>query len=330
MADVATAVGVSKMAVSLAMNGRPGVSEATRERIRRAAAEMGWEPDPAARVLAGGRADSVGLVLRRTVADLALDTFYMQLFAAVSGRLGASGASLALHVAADEASEDSTYRSLARRRSVDAVLVTDVALDDRRSSLLAELKMPTVALGGPGTAFATLHADELGPIRQVVEHLKDRGFERLIRVAGDFDFSYTSTRTEAFLSTASESGVDAGVVSSAAGAEAGRGVTREVLEAEPGRLAIVYENDLLALGGVEAIRIAGRRIPDDVGVVSWDGSALADAIRPRLTTIRRDIGALGSRAAEELLRTPSAPGSGFLLASGEDYSRPQLVVGETT
>src|SRR4051794_3290222 len=77
--DIAARAGVSTGAVSYALNGRPGVSEATRQRVLTVAEQLGWEPDSAARRLAGAQADAVGLVLpTRTAQSLGVAPWFME------------------------------------------------------------------------------------------------------------------------------------------------------------------------------------------------------------------------------------------------------------
>ncbi|UFU02712.1 LacI family transcriptional regulator [Ruania suaedae] len=328
IADVAAAAGVSKMTVSMTMNDRPGISAQTRGRVREAAAALGWEPDSTARRLAGAGAGAVGLVIRRPAHHVSADTFYMQLIAAMGSHLTSNGLALTLNVAESVAIEEEIYASFARRRSVDAVLVTDVAAEDPRAELLAGLGLPSVALGGPGTQFATLAADVSSVAEQIVDHLGDRGHRCLGRVATSPDFYYSRARSEAFAARAATRGLTVHVLEGAMTMAESEAMTGPLLES--GVTALVYDSDPLMLGGLAAARRSGRAVPEDVAVVSWDGSGLTPYLTPAPTLIRRDVAALGIGAAEALMaatRTP--PGPGFL-AEGRDLSLPTLQVGETT
>ncbi len=83
IADIARRAGVSKGAVSYALNGQPGVSEATRQRILAIAEEIGWNPNSAARALSGATANAVGLALCRPARILGIEPFYMELISGV-------------------------------------------------------------------------------------------------------------------------------------------------------------------------------------------------------------------------------------------------------
>src|ERR1700749_3471720 len=85
--DIAQRAGVTKAAVSFALNGQPGVSAATRERILAIAAEIGFEPSSAARALSDGRAGAVGLIIDRRARTLGSETFFMQLISGIQAEL---------------------------------------------------------------------------------------------------------------------------------------------------------------------------------------------------------------------------------------------------
>src|ERR1700683_4286566 len=87
MADISQRAGVTKAAVSFALNGQPGVSAATRERILAIAQEIGFQPNSAARALTGGKADVFGLVIARPARTLGIEPFFMQLISGIQAEL---------------------------------------------------------------------------------------------------------------------------------------------------------------------------------------------------------------------------------------------------
>ena len=96
IADIADKAGVSKGAVSFALNGRPGVSDATRARILQIAEQMSWRPHSAARALGASRVDSVGLVIARPARTLGVEPFFAHLLSGLQSGLSAQSISLQL------------------------------------------------------------------------------------------------------------------------------------------------------------------------------------------------------------------------------------------
>ena len=147
--EIARRSGVSKGAVSYALNNRPGVSAEARARILAVADQLGWAPNRTARLLSGSRTDSFGLVLARDPRTLASEPFYMEFVAGLESVLSTRSYALLLQVCVDLDSELATYRKWSSERRVDAVVVVDVRVDDPRLPLLTELELPALFVGDP-------------------------------------------------------------------------------------------------------------------------------------------------------------------------------------
>jgi len=147
--DIAKAAGVSKGAVSYALNGRPGVSDATRRRILDIAEQLGWAPSSAARSLSDGRAWAIGMVVDRPAKTLAAEPFFMQLIGGIQLELDGSPFSLLMRSAEDRDVETATYQRWHAERRVDGVLLVDLRRDDPRLPFVKELGLPAVVVGGP-------------------------------------------------------------------------------------------------------------------------------------------------------------------------------------
>src|SRR3954469_7791503 len=143
--DVARAAGVSKGAVSFALNDRPGLAPETRSRILQVAAELGWSPSQRARALSVSKALAVGLVVARAPEVLRADAFFPSFIAGLETVLSQHGSALLLQVA--EHGDQDAYRRLAGEGRVDGVFVPDMQVDDPRPALLEELGLPFVVVG---------------------------------------------------------------------------------------------------------------------------------------------------------------------------------------
>ncbi|MFF5778806.1 LacI family DNA-binding transcriptional regulator [Streptomyces virginiae] len=145
--DIARQAGVSESAVSFALNGRPGVSQDTRARIRRVAEELGWQPNSAARALSGERSGAVGLVLARPAHTLGVESFFLQLVSGIQEVLATARTALLFQVVEDIDAECAVYRRWWAERRVDGVLVVDPRTSDPRPALLGALGLPAVTIG---------------------------------------------------------------------------------------------------------------------------------------------------------------------------------------
>ncbi len=127
IADVARRAGVSSAAVSLAVNGRPGVGDDTRARVLAAARELGWRPSASARALTEARTRAIGLVLERDPAQLEVDSFFVRFLSGVERALAPADYALLLQILPPGgAAAAGAYERLAAAGRVDGFLLTDV------------------------------------------------------------------------------------------------------------------------------------------------------------------------------------------------------------
>ncbi len=306
IADIAARAGLSKGAVSYALNGLPGVSERTRRRVEAIALELDWAPSQAARNLVAARADAVGLVLARPAALLGTEPFYMELIAGMEEVLSPSSISLMLHVAPDRQSEMATHRRWWRARQVDAVLLVDLTVDDERVPALAALGLPTVALASPEAAggFTCVWTDDAAAMQGALRYLAALGHRRVARVAGPPALVHVRDRTEAMRSAAAELGMsdaDLPVVSTDFTGEGGAGATRQLLTGAAPPSAIVYDNDIMAVAGLAVAAELGIGVPAELSLLAWDDSALCRITHPALSAMGRDVRELGRNAATRVL-----------------------------
>jgi DNA-binding LacI/PurR family transcriptional regulator len=303
IADIARHAGVSKGAVSYALNGQPGVSADTRARILAIADELGWYPNRAARSLSAARADACGLVIARPAKMLALEPFFMELVSGVEAELSARSIALTIQLVVDPLEEIEVYRRWWAERRVDGVMMVDVRVDDPRVPALVELGLPAVIVGGPleGRPLPAVWNDERSPVIEAVRYLSALGHTRIAYVAGLGEFDHTVRRTGAFKEITSELGLAGQVVETDYTPESGARATRRLLSEREPPTAIVFDSDVLAVTGLGVVHQMGLNVPDDVSIVAWDDSLICQVVHPPLTALTRDIPAYGAATARLLL-----------------------------
>jgi DNA-binding LacI/PurR family transcriptional regulator len=302
--DVAQAAGVSKATVSLILSGRPGPAQSTRERVTEVARRLGWRPSPQARGLSMSRTSAIGLVMARDPEVFALDPFFSRFVAGVEVALRARDYALVLRITGDApGEEEAAYRFMAHHRA-DGVLLTDLRPRDDRFDLVAALGLPAVAVGRPigACTLPAVAPDDDADVREAVRHLAGLGHLRVAHVGGPRQYVHSRHRATAFDRAARDHGLT--TYKRMRGdftADSGRRATARLLELPEPPTAIVYDNDLMAAAGSGMARDAGRRVPDDLSVLSLDRSQLGDMTHPPLTGLVHDIVAWGRRSAEALL-----------------------------
>lgn len=303
IADIAEAAGVSKGAVSYALNGRPGVSKATREKILAIATEMGFVPNRAARSLSVASAQAVGIALRRSARTLGIEPFFMELISGIEVALSAESYGLTLQIVGSLEEELEVYRRWWAERRVDGVLLCDLRIRDERMPELTGMGMPTVAIGGPleREGVSAVWHDEVEPVVELLRYLHALGHRRLVRVAGLSGLLHTATRNGAFAEVPDLDFEKVTIYpSDYTGEEAAR-LTRKVLTTRPRPTAILYDNDIMAVAGLGVAHELGLDVPGELSMVSWEDTPLCRLTHPSLTAFSRDIPGYGKRAAEMLL-----------------------------
>ncbi len=304
IADVARHAGVSKGAVSFALNGRPGVAASTRQRILGAAEELGWRPNHRARSLSVSRAFALGLIVARDPALLGSDPFFPSFIAGVETVLSERAQSLLLQVVGTVEAEVAGYRRLAADARVDGVFLIDLRREESRIALAIELGLPAVTLNRPDvpSPYPAVCMDDRAGITAVVEHLLALGHVHIAHVSGPDSFLHGSGRRRAFLDALAAAGLPPGRVETgdftAAG---GTAATRRLLADAKPPTAILYANDLMAIAGISEAQKAGLVVPDDLSVTGYDDTELSAHLHPSLTTVRTDAYGWGQVAARTLL-----------------------------
>ncbi|MFC4590059.1 LacI family DNA-binding transcriptional regulator [Sphaerisporangium corydalis] len=304
IADIARQAGVSKGAVSYALNGQPGVSASTRERILAIAEEIGWRPNSAARALNGARANTVGLALCRPARFLGVEPFFMGLISGIEGELAARSYALMLQVVGNHDEEMAVYRRWWGEGRVDGAILVDLHFSDSRVTEMESMGMPVVVLGHPSESGSLLPvwSDDGIAVRETVEYLAALGHRRVARVAGLPKLVHTVLRDQAFAEVCADLGLtEALTVHTDYTGEEGARATRRLLSSSSRPTAVVYDNDIMAVAGLSVAQEMRLTVPGDLSIVAWDDSPLSQVVRPPLTALSRDIPAYGAHAARRLL-----------------------------
>jgi DNA-binding LacI/PurR family transcriptional regulator len=300
--EIARRSGVSKGAVSYALNGRPGVSDRTRARILGIARELGWAPNRTARLLSGSRTDTFGLILARDARTLGSEPFYMEFVAGLIDTLTSRSYGLLLQVAGCLEEELALYPKWASERRVDGVVVVDVRVEDARIETLRAAQIPAVFVGDPSMTggYTTVWTDDVAAMDVAVEHLAGLGHRRLVRIAGVRDFGHVVIRDDAFRRAVARHGVTGEIVHADFTEQAGRHATWRAMELDPTPTGMLFDNDLMAIAALSTLAEMGVGVPDEVSLIAWDDSALCEITHPELSAMSHDVMAFGAHVGRRL------------------------------
>ncbi|MFI7010834.1 LacI family DNA-binding transcriptional regulator [Streptomyces sp. NPDC050145] len=320
--DVAAAAGVSKGAVSIAFNHKPGLSEPTRERIFGVARELGWAPDASARSLSRRRTDTVGLALCRPARLLGLEPFYMEFVSGLQSVLAERSCSLLLRLVGSREEEIGVQEAWWRERQVGGTVLVDLDRDDPRVAPVAALGVPAVAVAHPDLAggLPSVWRDDVAAMDEAVRYLAALGHRRIARVGGPERLGHSVLRERAFRGALGSLGLDAGLqVATDYSGEEGARATRSLLLRPERPTAIVYDNDIMAVAGLGVAAELGIPVPDELSLLAWDDSQLCRLTRPSLSAMSHDVHGFGADVARALFEVIEGRALGT-----EPVSRPSL------
>jgi LacI family transcriptional regulator, repressor for deo operon, udp, cdd, tsx, nupC, and nupG len=321
LTEVAAYAKVSEATVSRVLNGKPGVSEGTRQAVLTALDVLGYERPTQLR---GQRARLVGLVLPE------LQNPIFPAFAeVVADALSRRGVTPVLCTRTAAGVTEAAYVDMLLEQHVSGIIFFggeyhEAGADHRHYHLLSERRLPVVLINAAygNLGFPRVAVDDAHAIEQALAHLESLGHERIGIVLGPSDHVPSIRKLEAYLRERGEreAFVEHTMFSIQGGvAAAKRLVQRDVT-------GVVCASDILALGVIRQARRADLEVPGHVSVVGFDDSALMMCTDPPLTTVRQPIEAMGQAAVRQLLSQVE----GASVSSEELLFEPELVVRGST
>jgi DNA-binding LacI/PurR family transcriptional regulator len=326
LADVAKQAGVSEATVSRVLNGRPGISEATRAAVLTALDVIGYERPTHLRVR---RARMVGLI----VPELQ-NPIFPALAEVVAGALAQRGFNAVLCTRTGSMSE-AEYVEMLLERQVSGMIFAggqyaEADAPHEHYQRLLQLRLPVVLVNAAAEHldFPRVSTDDAVAMEQAYSHLAYLGHERIGLILGPPDHVPSARKLAAFQQAAERTSgkplppelVERTRFSLEGGhAAAGRLIARNVT-------GIICASDPLALGAIRAARRVGRSVPGDLSVIGYDDSAFMSCTDPPLTTVRQPIEAIG-RAAVEML---AGQIEGSPVSADELFFEPEVVARGST
>jgi DNA-binding LacI/PurR family transcriptional regulator len=291
--DVARHAGVSQSTVSLVFSGKGSgrVSEATQERVRRAARELGYRPNVAAQALRLGTSRAVALL----VPDVT-NPFFSRVLRGAQRAAQEAGYTVALvDTANDRRWEEQSFEAL-RAGPVDGYLLFEVSAPEALGADQAVVLMEAEAPGRPSVRF-----DAEGGAAAAFEHLVELGHRRIGHLAAAFDAPTFHMREAARRRVLAEAGLDPDAQPRALTPitiDDARDAAGAVLDQGP--TAVFCDDDIIAAGLYLATRERGLRVPRDLSVIGFDDMDFARVLDPSLTTVALDAEQLGASGFELL------------------------------
>jgi len=301
--EIAKIAGVSRSTVSRVVNNNPRVKDATREKVKDVIREVKFQPSTAARRLAGGKSNIIGLVIPMGVARLFTDPYFPILLQSVSATCNTNNLTVMLWLAEPD-QKRTLINQILNYDILDGVIVSSMSVNDPIISNLAKSHIPFVLVGRPPKEnnIHFVDIDNKEGARKIVSHLIKSGKKRIGTITGKQNMLVSLDRLAGYRQALTDAGIEVipelildGNFTDLGGYSCTHALLPKKID------AIFAASDFMALGVLRALKETGAKIPEEIAVVGFDDAPFAPTTTPPLTTIHQPTDQLGSRAVELLV-----------------------------
>lgn len=325
--DISARCGVSVATVSKALNGHKDVSEATRERLVKVAKEMGYFPNSQARALKTNRTYNIGVVYLDAADSGLTHEFFAKVLNSFKTACETFGYDVTF-INKNIGGRDMTAYEHCKYRNIDGVLIACTDFTNQDIYELVNGDIPVVTIDHMFECRSAILSDNAAGMGALVEYVYNKGHRKIGFIQGNKS-SVAEKRLAAFVKTCQAIGLDVIdeyiVPGDFHNADVTYERTKELMTLADPPTCIFMPDDFSAIGGLNALKDMGIKVPDDVSIVGYDGISLSQVISPKLTTYRQDTNKIGYLAAKRLVELIENPQTfnEVLLVDGE------LIEGET-
>ncbi len=301
--EIAKIACTSRSTVSRVINNDPNVADGTRQRVLQVIRQLHFQPNRAARSLAGGRTRIIGLVIPTGVSSVFSDPFFPNLIRGISTACQEKDYSVMLWLAEADY-ERRTIDQVLHNGFTDGVIVSSMPMDDTIIASLIRSGLPFVLVGrspkDPGVNYVDVE-NRRGALEAVM-HLIRMKRCRIATIAGPQNTVVGLDRRDGYLEALRVRGLPvdpALIVEGDFSEEDGYNAMKRLIPLHPD--AVFAASDQMAFGALRALREAEIKVPDDIAVIGFDDLPSAAHTDPPLTTIRQPIQRTGSMAVETII-----------------------------
>lgn len=310
MKELAKMAGVSSAAVSRYLNGG-SLSQEKREVIRAVIEQTGYQPDAVAQMLRTRNTDHVGLIVPKLDSDAVV-----RVTSGAAATLAKEGYLCLFADAENDPDKELAYMTLYQKRAVAGIILMATVMTPQLEELLRSAAVPVVVTGQRFRQVPCVYHDDFGAAFELTKLVLERGRRSLAFIGvTEQDAAVGVDRRRGVHAAVKEFGLDPDALPveiSSFEVSGGKDAMERLLKKKPELDGVVCATDRIAFGAMEALRQAGRRIPDDVSIVGMDDTWACEHITPHLTTAHFYYKTSGRTAAQLLIemmqnKDPSGP-----------------------
>lgn len=304
MKDIAAACGVSVATVSKALNDHNDIGGETKEKVRRTAKALGYYPNSSARALKTNRTYNLGVLYKEESGSGLTHDYFSRILENFRNTAENGGYDITFLSNSKKQKDRMSYLEHTLYRGMDGVLVAVADYGDAEVVELLASGLPVVTVDYVFHGRISVISDNIAGMEALLSYIYAQGHREIAYIYGE-DSMVTANRLSAYYRFHEERGMavreeylqrgryrdsyTAGVL------------TNRMLAQDNPPTCILYADDFSAIGGMNAIKDRGLRIPQDISIAGYDGITMASQLEPRLTTYRQDTTGIGSLAARQLI-----------------------------
>lgn len=256
--------------------------------------------------VAASRSERWAMVIARDRGLLTAEPFWLETADGIEDALRGTNASFYLHQVPTLGDELAAYTRWAGDVFVDGVILVNPLTEDPRPALVDELGLSCLHAGTehPLPGSTAISSSNGASMRRVLERLRGMGHRRVARISGPESLAHTRIRTAIGQEVASVLSIELTVLAGDYSWDSGRAGIRALLTGDQAArpTAVIFDNDTMALAGLEEALAEGLKVPEDISLVAWDDSPACQLASPPLTAIGTDVRAFGHLIGECVLR----------------------------
>ncbi|WP_274649587.1 LacI family DNA-binding transcriptional regulator [Paenibacillus humicola] len=316
--DVAAKAGVSVTTVSRVLNGEKYVKDDLKDRVNRAIEELGYTPSRIARSLVRRKTNLIGVI----VPDVT-SSFYSTILSSIEKTASLSGYNLLVCNIVEDTDKELKYLNVFQEMRVDGIIIMHEKMNDEIREMIHKLDIPLIfsSVKPANQKFVSVIIDDYAAAYEATRYLVGLGHERIAFIGGDMrDVTSGQNRFVGYSNALEDSGIRFDGERIRFGdykTQSGYDLMKELMAAESRPTAVFAASDDMAVGAMNCVHDLGLKVPDDISMIGFDGSWLADQVRPRLSSMEQPIREMGETTVKALIALidgrEDAPGQDIIL-----------------